>query len=63
MSGSTEKQTPLALRVKEFCQRVGVSPSTFWKYHKAGKIRVVRVGGRVLVPADEVERILSEGVR
>ncbi len=63
MSETIARQEPLALRVKEFCQRIGVSPSTFWKYTKAGKIRVIRVGGRVLVPASEALRIASEGLR
>ena len=54
---------PLAHRVKPFCERIGISASTFWKYVKAGKIRVVRVGGRVLVPHAEALRIASEGLK
>ncbi len=52
---------PLALRVSDFCSRMGVSPSTFWKFVQLGKIRVVR--GRTLIPADEAARILREGVK
>jgi excisionase family DNA binding protein len=52
-------QPPLALRVKPFCQRIGISPATFYKYVNLGKIRVVKIGGRTLVPAAEVERLLS----
>ncbi len=63
MSGSNQKSEPLALRVKEFCQRIGISHSTFWKYHKAEKIRTIRIGGRVLVPASEALRIASEGLQ
>jgi hypothetical protein len=51
----------LALRVPVFCQRLGVCPSTFWKYHKLGHIRTVKLGHRVVVPADEVQRILKQG--
>ena len=54
---------PLAWRVKPFWQRLGISASTFWKLVKSEKIRVIRVGGRTLIPHDEVERILKEGVR
>lgn len=56
-------QEPLAHRVNEFCARMGVSESTFWKFVQLGKIRVVRFGGRTLIPADEAARILREGVR
>ncbi len=54
--------TKLALQVKDFCARIGISPATFWKYAKAEKIRTIRIGGRVLVPMTEVNRILSEGI-
>jgi predicted site-specific integrase-resolvase len=57
------KAEPLALRVKDFCQRIGISPSTFWLLVKSEKIRVIRISGRTLVPFSEVERILTEGVR
>jgi predicted DNA-binding transcriptional regulator AlpA len=52
----------LAIRVPDFCKRIGLSRSTFWKYHKLGRIRTVSLGARVVVPADEVARILKEGV-
>lgn len=56
-----EAEKPLAYRVKQFCQRAGISPATFYKYVGLGKIRVVKIGGRTLVPAAEVERLLSGG--
>ncbi|HEY8162619.1 MAG TPA: helix-turn-helix domain-containing protein [Methylocystis sp.] len=49
----------LAYRVKDFCPRIGISASTFWKYVKVGRIRVIRIGGRTLVPASEVDRLLN----
>ena len=55
-------ETILALRVKDFCLRIGISASTFWKYNKHGKIRVIRVGGRVLIPHGEALRIATEGL-
>jgi predicted site-specific integrase-resolvase len=55
-------ETIMALRIKDFCLRMGISPSTFWKYNKAGKIRVIRIGGRVLVPNAEALRISAEGL-
>jgi len=58
MDAGDENSEPLAYRVREFCDRIRISPSTFWKYVRAGKIRVIRIGGRTLVPANEVQRIL-----
>jgi len=48
-----------AFHVKEFCTRVGISPSTFWKAHRQKEIRTFKVCGRVLVPAAELDRLLS----
>lgn len=52
----------LALRIKPFCDRIGISPATFWKYHKLGKIRSIRIGTRVLIPMVEVNRIVTDGL-
>ncbi|WP_363351393.1 helix-turn-helix domain-containing protein [Methylocystis echinoides] len=51
--------SPLAYRVKDFCTRVGICPATFYKLVKLGKIRVVKIGGRTLVPAAEADRLLN----
>ena len=58
-ASNTAAEAPLAFRVKPFCQRVGISPASFYKYVGLGKIRVVKIGGRTLVPAAEVDRLLS----
>jgi len=50
-------------RVKDFCQLVGISRATLWKYSRAGKIKLIRVGRRVLVPHSEAVRIASEGLK
>jgi excisionase family DNA binding protein len=52
----------IALRVKEFCKRLSIAKSTFYKYKRLGKIHTIRVGTLVLVPMAEVNRIASEGI-
>lgn len=56
-------ETVRAHRVKPFCERIGISASTFWKYVRLGKIKTIRIGGRVLVPHAEALRIASEGLK
>ena len=68
MSEKPETKTAAAAivrahRVKPFCRDVGISPSTFWKYVNLGKIKTIRIGGRVLVPHAEALRIASEGLK
>jgi excisionase family DNA binding protein len=60
-NSAAETEPPLAFQVKSFCRRVGISPATLYKYVALGKIRIVKIGGRTLVPAVEVERLLGEG--
>jgi excisionase family DNA binding protein len=62
MGEKFELEARVAYRVKRACEQLDISPSTFWKFVRLGKIRVVRVGGRVLVPHEELLRIASEGV-
>jgi hypothetical protein len=52
-----------AWRVREFCEAHRISNSTFWKYAGLGRIKTIRIGGRVLIPAAEAIRIASEGLR
>ena len=52
-----------AWRVREFCEAHRISHATFYKYRALGKIRTIRIGGRVLVPHAEALRIASEGLR
>ena len=59
-AGNDVAQAPrMAWRVSEFCVAFKISNSTFWKYVSLGKIRTIRIGGRVLIPATEADRILS----
>ena len=52
-----------AYSVRQFCERLGISPSTLWKLLKLNKIKVIRVGGRTLIPHSELRRILETGVK
>jgi excisionase family DNA binding protein len=49
----------LAVGVDEAAGKLGMSPSTIWKYISEGRIQSVRVGGRRLITLDELRRILS----
>ena len=55
----------LAFSVNEFCEKVGLGRTTFYKLLNDKEIRTVVIGGRRLIPVSEVERLLSncqEGV-
>lgn len=47
--------------VSETSERLAVSSFTVRRLIKAGRVRAVRVGKRVLIPGSEIERIISSG--
>lgn len=55
-----QEATPIAYKFATFGQMVGVCPATVRRWAKQGHIRVVVIGGTQLVPASEVERLLSD---
>jgi len=63
MPDKVETDTRVAHRVKSACSQLDISASTFWKFVRLGKIKTVKIGGRVLLPHEELLRITREGVR
>ena len=49
---------PLAVDVREAARLTAVSPYTIRRYIQRGTLRAVRIGRRVLVPFDELERLV-----
>jgi excisionase family DNA binding protein len=47
--------------VEEAAESLGLSPWTIRLYVRQGKIRPVRIGRRVLIEPDEIQRVITEG--
>lgn len=52
---------PKARRIPEACAALGISRSTIYALAAEGKIRLVHIGRRALVPESEIDRLASEG--
>jgi hypothetical protein len=48
--------------MKSAADQIGVSVFTLWAHKKAGSIRTIQVGRRVLVPEQELQRIAAVGL-
>ena len=57
-----ERLAPKAVSINEAAKLLGIRPSTFRVKIKEGRIRVVRIGRRVLVPMESIEKVLREGI-
>ena len=50
---------PLLYRINDFVQVTGLGRSTTYRLIKEGKLRIVKIAGRTLIPADEVTRLIE----
>lgn len=55
---TTEKR---AFSVPKASAMLDISTASGWNAVWSGRIRSIRIGGRVLIPATEIERLLNEG--
>ncbi|HLY61927.1 MAG TPA: excisionase family DNA-binding protein [Terriglobia bacterium] len=55
-----ENENKLALSKTELANRLGVSRDSIDRRIKEGKLKVIRFGRRVLIPASEAARLVAE---
>lgn len=53
------EQSPHAYSVDGFCRTMGIGRTKFYDLVRERKIRTVTIGGRRLVPASEIQRLLG----
>lgn len=46
-----------AYRVDDACYGLGISRTTFYEMVKSGQLKTIKLGGRTLVPASEINRL------
>jgi predicted site-specific integrase-resolvase len=52
-----------AYPVREAGRMIALSPATIYRHAKSGKIHLIRIGGRTLVPESEIARLTTEGIQ
>jgi excisionase family DNA binding protein len=52
---------PILVSVEEAATSLSVDQDTLWRQIRAGRVKTVRIGRRVLVPMGELQRIGMEG--
>ena len=51
----------LGYAVKETAKALGCNDKTVYSAIKNGEIRALRIGGRIIIPAPVLDRLLTEG--
>ncbi len=51
---------PRAYRINDACRILSISRSHLYALAAEGKIRLVHIGGRTVLPTSEIERLLGE---
>jgi excisionase family DNA binding protein len=50
-----------ARRIPDACRATGISRSTLYKLASQGKVKLVKIGNRTVVPETEIDRLVSGG--
>lgn len=56
---STHSSDRLAFRIDEACARLGIGRTSLYELVKTGQIKLIKIAGRSLVPASELERLIQ----
>jgi excisionase family DNA binding protein len=51
---------PVAVPVRDFAARLGVSQSHIWKLLRENQLVAIRIGRRTLLPTSEIDRLLAQ---
>ena len=60
--GEGDRLRPKAVGINEAARLLGIRPPTLRVAVKDGRIRIVRIGRRVLVPMESIEKEVREGI-
>ena len=53
----------LAYSIKEACKATSLSRTTVYAHIASGKLRVVRIGGRTIIPAESLRVFVQGGCK
>ena len=59
--GTPRTVPKMAYRIDEACLALGIGRTSIYYLHSEGKIKFIKIAGRTLVPASEIERLSSQG--
>ncbi|WP_237452068.1 helix-turn-helix domain-containing protein [Qipengyuania algicida] len=58
-AAATMPSEKLAYRIDEACRAIGIGRSKLYELNREGKIKIVRLGGRSVVPVTELRALLE----
>jgi excisionase family DNA binding protein len=63
MAVAVNSDRPIAVSVARAAVLVGVSRATIRLYAKSGRLRIARLGRRVIVPVNALEQLIRESTQ
>jgi len=57
----THTPEKLAYSIKEACKATSLSRSTLYSHIAAGRLSVIRIGGRTIIPAEALHELIHKG--
>lgn len=49
----------LAYSIREVCEATSLSRTTVYSHISSGRLKVIRIGGRVIVPAENLLKLIN----
>lgn len=59
MKTTNPNPAKLAYSIKEACAASSLGKTSIWNHVKNGRLRVIRLGGRTLIPAESLHALIN----
>ncbi|WP_297346052.1 hypothetical protein [uncultured Mobiluncus sp.] len=63
MFGEASTGNPRLIPILEAAKIIGVQPGTLRKWGYTGQVKTVRLGRKVMVPREQIESIVKNGIQ
>lgn len=59
MTSSKSRSFKVGFSIREACEATSLGRTTIYKHIAAGRLRVTRVGGRTIIPAESLHALIA----
>lgn len=59
MTTNDPRPFKLAYSIKEACEASSLGKTSIWNHIREGRLRVIRLGGRTLIPAESLHALIN----
>ena len=57
---TSNNTAPLAHRIEDACNRLGIGRTMLYELIKAGELRTIKIGTRTLIPEADLQKVIAD---